>query len=405
MTAMRLMVFATAWASVAAITATTQAQTNNNPPARIVISQPDVPYLPKPASRPADWLVEHDPVTPGTSPEATALLKFLYSISLQHTLTGQHNYNANQGQYTVDALRRTGKTPAIYGTDWGTDKGEYNNRENVVQSIIKEYKKGSIICLCWHEVRPTDNEPATFRQSVQGKLTNEQFNNVITPGTDLNLKWCAQVDVIAGYMKELRDAHVPILWRPYHEMNGDWFWWGGRRGQRGTMQMYRMIYDRLVNFHHLNNLIWVWNVDRPETKDRQFVDYFPGQQYVDVLAFDDYIQWKQSYYDDLNALSDGKVMAVAECGANVPPLDAYKTQPKWSYYMIWAGFLGRRQGGRAGQPAQAPINMRDYVKDPRMLSLEDPQYWQAISPLRAVSGLPTTPPPPPSVPTTQVGGQ
>src|ERR1700683_5102769 len=62
--------------------------------------QPDVPYLPNPATRPADWIVEHDPVVPNASPEARALLKFLYEISGKHTLTGQHNYAAEQGYST-----------------------------------------------------------------------------------------------------------------------------------------------------------------------------------------------------------------------------------------------------------------------------------------------------------------
>ena len=56
-----------------------------------------------------------------------------------------------------------------------------------------------------------------------------------------------------------QDAHVPVV-RPYHEMNGDWFWRGGRTGQYSTAALYRQLFDRLVNHHHLNNLIWVWSM-------------------------------------------------------------------------------------------------------------------------------------------------
>jgi mannan endo-1,4-beta-mannosidase len=356
--------------------------------------QPDVPYLPKPATQPADWLVEHEPVTPNASPEARALLKLLYSISPKHTLTGQHNYAAAQWRSTTQAVRVTGKTPAIYGTDWGSSKDEIGeNRSRVVQNIIEAHKRGHIIAICWHEVRPLDDEPATFRGSVQAKLTNAQFEELITPGTELNKRWCAQVDVMAEYMKQLRDAHVPILFRPYHEMNGDWFWWGGRRGERGTKQMYRMIFERLVNYHKLNNLVWVWNVDRPEREDRQFVDYFPGQQYVDVLALDTYGEYKQSYYDDMNALSDGKVMGISECGANVPTLDILQQQPKWSYYMVWADMLRpRRTRSRPTTRGPQMPDMPLLVNHPRMFSLEDAEYMQAITSVRAASGLPATRP-------------
>jgi len=70
-------------------------------------------------------------------------------------------------------------------------------------------------------------------------------------------------------LKQLQDANVPVLWRPYHEMNGDWFWWGGRYdGKYTTAALYRQIFDRLVNYHKLNNLIWIWSVDRPSQPGR-----------------------------------------------------------------------------------------------------------------------------------------
>ena len=173
----------------------------------------------------------------------------------------------------------------------------------------------------------------------------------------------AQVDATVVYLKQLEAAHVPILFRPYHEMNGDWFWWGGRRGERGTKQLYRQIFDRLVNHHHLTNLIWVWNIDRPALADREFVDYFPGQHYVDVLALDSYHAFEQSYYDDLNALSDGKVLAISECG-NPPTPEIYKTQPKWTWWMKWA--VGKPQPGATTQSARRNLrpNLPRLGQDP-----------------------------------------
>lgn len=356
--------------------------------------QPDEPFLPKPATRPADWIVPHDPVTPNASPEARALLRYLYNISGRHTMTGQHNYAAQQEISTLAALKVSGKTPAIYGTDWGFskegDKDSAYVRQATVEELEKQYANGSIIALTWHAVRPTDDEPVTFRKSVQGKLTDAQFHDVITPGTKLYDRWCAQVDVIAGYLKKLQDAHVPVLFRPYHEMNGSWFWWGGRRGDRGTKAIYRQLWDRLVNHHKLTNLIWVWNVDQPTLPERQFVDYFPGQQYVDVLSLDDYGAFQQRYYDELNALSDGKVMAIAET-ATPPAIPIYRDQPKWTWYMLWAGVPGSKRR-RPANFSSVPLSV--VVQDPRMFSLEDAEYWDEIAPLRAASGLPPGTPPP-----------
>ena len=379
--------------------------------------------LAKPPTQPADWIVEHAPVNPNATPEAKALLHYLYSISGKHTIIGQHNFAGVHELSTAAAARNLGKTPALYGTDWGFSKaGDIDSiyaRDNSVKECIKQWQNGSIIALCWHEVRPTADEPVTFQgspTSIQGKLSDADWDALLTPGSDINKKWCAQVDVIAGYLKQLADARVPVLWRPVHEMNGNWFWWGARPGERGTRQFYRMMYDRLVNVHHLNNLIWVWNCDRPNPPSLQFVDCFPGQQYVDVLALDCYAAVDQRFYDEMNALSDGKVMAISE--GNVPTLESYKTQPKWVYYMQWASARSpvfdsqtpastnapptpaRRGGGGGGR--RGGVNLMEMAKDPRMFSLQDAAYWDSIKDLRAACGLPPGQPlaplPPPETP-------
>ena len=170
------------------------------------------------------------PVTPQASPEATALLQVLYDISGRYTLTGQHNFPNTKSRNSQFAARYIGKTPAIFGTDWGHakagDSDSYLARPDIVQEAIRQHQLGSLVTICWHAVPPTADEPITFRQlpgsdpkalkSVQGKLLDEQFKDVLTPGTALYIKWCSQVDEIAVFLKQLQDAHVPVLWRPYH---------------------------------------------------------------------------------------------------------------------------------------------------------------------------------------------
>jgi mannan endo-1,4-beta-mannosidase len=344
------------------------------------------------------------PVTPQASPEAVALLEYLHGISGKHTLTGQHNFPNTHDTSTRQAARAWGKTPAIFGQDFGFaapgDKDAVAARPEIIAECERQYAKGSIIALCWHAVPPTADEPVTFRPgpgaatnklaSVQGHLTDEQWNDLITPGTELYNHWCAQVDVIAGYLKQLQAAHVPVLWRPYHEMNGDWFWWGGRRGEHGTTVLYRQLFDRLVNYHHLDNLVWIWSVDRPSTPERQFADYFPGRNYFDIAALDVYHgDFQQSYYRDLLKLAGGKPVALAEVGPP-PALDVLKQQPRWTWWMLWAGMVGRGP--------DATNAMQTLVNSPRSLSLEDPEYVEGITPIRAASGLAPLPLPPASQP-------
>jgi hypothetical protein len=223
--------------------------------------------------------------------------------------------------------------------------------------------------------------PADSLASVQGRLPDEQFKDILTPGTTLYKQWAAQVDSVAVYLKKLQDAHVPVLWRPYHEMNGDWFWWGGRVGKNSTIDLYRQLYDRLVNYHKLNNLVWVWNVDRPSTPIRKFSNFYPGNEYLDILALDVYgSDFNQAYYDSLVVLSKGKPIALGEVG-NPPTMNIYNTQPKWAYWVIWADMV-RNLSAKQHQ---------DIVNNPRMLSQEDPAYWEVMAPYRKACGLPLLP--------------
>jgi mannan endo-1,4-beta-mannosidase len=331
------------------------------------------------------------PVTPDASPEARALLQLLYDISGKYTLTGQHNNPNTKSRNSDFATRYLGKTPIIFGSDWGHakagDSDSYLARPDIVQEAVRQNARGEIVALCWHAVPPTTDEPGTFRPlpnadpkhlaSVQGKLLDEQFRDILTPGTALYEHWCAQVDAIAGFLKQLEAAHVAVLWRPYHEMNGDWFWWGGRTGEYSTAALYRQIFDRLVNHHHLTNLVWVWSMDRPSQPGREFAKYFPGIQYVDVLGLDVYgSDFNQSYYDGLAALSQGKPLALAEVGTPPAP-EVLERQPRWAYYMTWSGMVHlttRKQYDAL-------------FADPRILWLEGAAYGAASEPYRRACGM------------------
>ncbi|CAN5322855.1 hypothetical protein BH09BAC6_BH09BAC6_17100 [soil metagenome] len=332
------------------------------------------------------------PVTPNASPEAKALLQFIQSLSGKYTLTGQHNFPAARDRNSKFAAEYTGKMPAIWSSDMGFskagDKDSYLERAATVEEAKRQNQLGSIITLCWHAVPPTANEPVTFQPlpgadstmlaSVQGRLSDQQFKDILTPGTALNKKWMAQVDTIAYYLKELQKAHVAVLWRPYHEMNGSWFWWGGRTGQYGTQAIYRQIFERLVNYHKLNNLVWVWSVDRPNKPEMAFTNYYPGNKYLDILALDVYgSDFRQSYYDQLLELSKGKPITLGEVGSPPSP-EVLKSQPKWSYWIIWSGMV--RNTSKKQYEA--------LVNDPRLIGRDDPAYINAVNPFRASTGLP-----------------
>ena len=200
------------------------------------------------------------PVNPNASAGTKKILNFLYDIKGKNILSGQHNYNSDRNVFSDSAKNITGKYPAIWGSDF-MNWGDKDLGPQIVEEAIKKAKEGYLITLMWHEGNPVDNPPYDFEKNVKGKMTDAQWNDLITPGTTLNKKWLSEIDIIAGYLKQLQDAGVTVLWRPYHEMNGVWFWWGNRKGENGIIKLWKMMYDRYTNYHHLNNLLWVWGAN------------------------------------------------------------------------------------------------------------------------------------------------
>jgi mannan endo-1,4-beta-mannosidase len=282
------------------------------------------------------------PVNKDASPEATKLLSFLYNIKGRHILSGQQNYNNDLNTFSDSAKAISGKSPAIWGSDfmlWGDkDLGQ-----KLVNEAIKKWQDGYIVTIMWHQGRPTDKPPYDWKNSIQGKLTDAEWDSLTTPNTALNKKWLDEIDYEARYLKQLRDAHVPVLWRPYHEMNGVWFWWGDKKGDNGIAKLWKIMYERYTNYHHLNNLLWVWGAnglrDIPLDEAYDYKLYYPGADYVDILGADVYhFDYEQSDYDALLKLANGKPIALTETG-ELPKPEILKAQPEWAWFMVWTSWL------------------------------------------------------------------
>ena len=321
------------------------------------------------------------PVNPHSSPEARALLKYFYSISGKYILSGQHNYPNHISRWSDRANDFAGKYPVIFGQDFGfsggEDKDSVEARPALIAEVERQWRSGAIPTLTWHCVRPSSDEPVTFRENVQSDISDFEWNELLTPGTALHARWIQQVDVIAGFLRQLRDAHVPVLFRPYHEMNGNWFWWGGRPGKNGSAALYRQIFDRFVNVHHLDNLIWVWNVNSPSTNAGPYVDYFPGADFVDIVTVDNYQPFVQSYYDDALAIAGTKPVALGEVGA-LPSVEVLKAQPKWTYFMVWSEFV---------EFANPLDKVREVYGAPTTLTRDDPRVAAPLAGIRKASSV------------------
>ena len=306
------------------------------------------------------------PIDPDVTPGTRRLLAEMDALSGQATLMGQHNYLYDVSRWSDRVLDLTGEFPALFGQDFGFSGGEDKDstlgRPTMLAEVERQYKRGAVIALCWHAVRPTDDEPVTFHDSVQGHLTDAQWTELLTPGSPLNLRWQAQTDVTAAGLQQLQQRGVAVLFRPFHEMIGNWFWWGGRPGPQGSAQLYRMLYDSFVRVHGLHNLVWVWNVNAPSAVADSIADYDPGQRYADLYTIDVYGKFEQSYFDTMPFLAKNKPVALAEVGT-MPTLDTLAQQPRWAHFMMWSS---------VAEHSNSPALLQANFHAARLLSLSSP---------------------------------
>jgi mannan endo-1,4-beta-mannosidase len=279
---------------------------------------------------------------PYASKEARELLQFLYEIKGRYTLTGQHNFLEDPDVYTNRVKALTGEVPALIGFEMGVilDHSEEEVRQfrkEVIREAIAVSQAGGLVTMMYHAALP--GECLCWRYVKNGGISKQAFQEIVTPGTEMNKKWLEDIDEVAGYLKQLRDAKVPVLWRPYHEMNGGWFWWGR---QSDYQVLWDQMFERYTNVHQLDNLLWVWSPNAPNAYADAFGPYYVGSLRADVLAVDIYDNdYQNSYHNELWRLGDGKPIAIGENGELPDPHVLRDIQHQYVWFMSWGDELER----------------------------------------------------------------
>ncbi|MFF8104180.1 glycosyl hydrolase [Streptomyces sp. NPDC016640] len=272
------------------------------------------------------------PATPKQS-----VLNYLNSISGHHIVSGQHNKEPASlpGQYTQQVKDVTGQYPGLWGGDLMFAADDVADRQRVVDQARTEWANGSLVSLTWHVCPPTGGSTCAFEGGVKSSVSNAQFTQILTEGSALNNAWKRRLDEVVPYLQQLEDAGVPVLFRPLHEMNESWNWWGNRPGANGSARLYQITRDYLAGSKGLDHLIWVWNVqDNPAGG---WSTYYPGDPYVDVVSLD---VWYKNHpssadYQQLRSIAGTKPMALAEMG-RMPTASLLESQTRWSWFMMWS---------------------------------------------------------------------
>ncbi len=296
---------------------------------------------------------------PNASDSTKRLYNYLCDVYGNHILAGQqeycgsHNYNSwndpdtyikdNEAEFDY-ILEQTGEQPAIRGIDFLAYNTTTDWRDQAPERCIEwvnEY--GGIATVTWHWNVPTEEgstETAFYVESTgNSPFTTFSVANAIEEGTwehELILK---DIELIAGELQKLEDADVPILWRPLHEAEGAWFWWGAE-GPENCKALYRLLYDQLTNVYGLDNLIWVWTGYTYETS----ANWYPGDDVVDMVGYDKYnavdglpnLSSISSTFYSLVQSTDGKKMVAMTENDSIPSLEnLLNDRAAWLYFCPW----------------------------------------------------------------------
>ena len=281
--------------------------------------------------QPINYGVRPTLVTPGASPEAIRLYNYMRYIYGSNILSGAMAnvcWNINEARWV---FRHTGKYPAINGFDLihlHHSPANWINYEDI--GVVQDWwNRNGIVHLMWHW-----NVPVSANSTARAFYTDEttfDISRAVQVGTWENDIIMADLAKAAITLKKLRDANIPVLWRPLHEAAGRWFWWGAK-GPGPCKALWRIMFDYFKS-EGINNLIWVWTV---ETNDN---DWYPGDAYVDMIGRDLYYRRQASWHSDhfalIRSVYPDKIIALSECG-NVADINAqWNAGARWSFFMPW----------------------------------------------------------------------
>ncbi len=295
--------------------------------------------------------LDSKPVDPGklvsenAGEPAKKLFSYLKSIYGRKTLAGQQYLQRRELEDDV-YLAETGELPAVRGYDL-MDLDKKDGDDQVARAIDHAKRTGCIITICWHWYAPDDlTDPDGCVWSFYYKTTSYEHKTSFdllkavergTPEYDFAV---SRIDKAAGELRKFEREGIPVLFRPLHEANGAWFWWGRRNDcKKESANTYRklwyMIFDRLENYHKLTNIIWVWNGQdkdmavHPNTFDIVGDDIYSEKD-------DDHSSQKERFLY-MQSLAHGKMVTLSECGYIPSPSEMRKDGVKWLWWLPWWG--------------------------------------------------------------------
>ncbi len=294
--------------------------------------------------------------------ETQNLYKNLWILLDKGTMIGHQddlaygvNWRMQEGR--SDVLETAGDYPAVFGWDLmnmeSQGKGpidifDFKQMKKMMEGV---YNKGGINTLSWHTNNPLTGKSAW--DNTKGGV------KAVLSGGEKHQMFLVWLDTIGNYLISVKGKdkkQVPLLFRPYHELTGNWFWWGkGNCTPEEFKKLWIMTYDYLTKKKKINNLIWVYNTSDFNSKE-EFMEFYPGDEYVDMISFDiyeldnpvhnnSYVERAQKQFKIMDEIAKEhhKIPALAETGYEQVPYNKFWTKTlieaigsyKISYVLAW----------------------------------------------------------------------
>ncbi len=288
------------------------------------------------------------------SQEAIELYSYLCQNYGKAILSAQQcSQGSNNEIYEV--LRYTGKYPAIrFGELMNYAVGEDSGD---IEYAIDYAQKGGIVGYVWHWVKGgsvyAEKSDFDLAKAVNahdiGRMNEKKLLELYENGgvSDEAMSVLADIDEIAAELLRLKELDIPVIFRPLPEASGGWYWWG--KDKDDYIWLYRLIYLRLVDYWHLDNLIFVWN--------GQDADWYVGDEWCDIISLDIYDfsgeAWDSSsrvnFLHTAQRVSAQKPVVISECNVLPNPVNAARDNAYFGYACVWSGeYVTDAQGGFGG---------------------------------------------------------
>lgn len=344
----------------------------------------------------------NEPIDESATKETKALYHNLKKLSKEHTLFG-HQHATEYGHGWSDDENRSdvksvvGTHPAVIGVDFSGFTGRppeaiQKSKEEVRKTVINTYNRGGVTTVAWHFHNPLSKGGFNWVDSVSVPAVR-----YLIPGGEAHEKYKEILRRIGEFANNVRGADgklAPMIFRPYHEFDGGWFWWGKPHCTKEEfVSLWRFTVNYLRDSLNVHNFIYAFSPDNRFITEEQYLDRYPGDEYVDMVGVDNYGDMGRNRYAPdtatlkLKIVSDyaikaGKLAAFTETGLESIPNPSWWTNTllkvmkghglELAYVLVWRNDIRSPTHYYAPFPGQ--VSVPDFIKfyeDPYTLFEKD----------------------------------